>query len=379
MAPVMQHSIMWRPVLNKQAPGKGTRKLEIVLIGFAASFYLLCITAVAAFADVGATAHHSSRDVAAIAPAEKTMSIKTQKLPQTFSLKSLKPEERNGDYLRHVTNPVPDEQSLNQVIFQKEIASEMQSRYNSYHSNFEKREHYLMNDTDDYLREQQANQDLVDWTMKRLLQHHLEYSVMKRVEKSAKEEAHAVRKPEKMVPADPSKVSAVAKAEAPTKTTAPVQAEEPKKAEQTASTASSGKSQFFKALLSIHKAFKGTTVNIGDHVKTSVKYDFPRGMMRFGLISPVADANVEYRLKPVNPTSGPVIQQPEKLMLNVGKNFKFLKASANANYGLVSGNLNYGVSKQLIGPLSAQIDQVSNRRDHSHNQTFFRLNLGTSF
>lgn len=290
---------------------RGIRRLEIALGLVALSFYLLCLASAGALADEGAN--------------------------KTVAVAVLKPEERNGDYLKNVAGAPAPEASVNSMIFDAMISNEMKSRYESFGKNYEEREHYQLNDYGDFLRYQEANRNLVEWTIKRLMQHHFESTLKNRVEQSAKRASS--ESSSKEVKAAASAVMTISK---------------------------------------VQRALSNTTLNFSESTKTRFKYDFPSGVMRMGMTSPLVDATLDYRLRPVDPTPG-AVSQPEKLSLGVSRNFSSLRASSNARYGLVSKTVNYGMSKQVVGPLSAQVDQVHNMRDTSKSETVGRLSLGLTF
>jgi hypothetical protein len=128
-------------------------------------------------------------------------------------------------------------------------------------------------------------------------------------------------------------------------------------------------------------------MNFGKDTKTKFKYDFPSGMMRLGLTSPIVDANIDYHVVASPARIGSISSGSEKLSLSMNKNLDFLKASTNFRYGLLEESMNYGVTKQLVqyggssggGSLSAQVDQRHGLKDTSRDETLVRLNFGTSF
>ncbi|MBI3542713.1 MAG: hypothetical protein HY075_05495 [Deltaproteobacteria bacterium] len=284
-----------------QENAKGLRRLEIVIAILALSFYLLCaVSANAAGPD-------------------------------------LKPEERNGDYLKQVPGAPLAIGSLNSMIFDKAISAEMTEKYQAFNRDYEAKQAYRLTSPADYMNYQKANQDLVEWTIKKLLQYHFENTLKNRVEEGAKRAARESKSSETQAAA--SAVMTVSK---------------------------------------VQKAITNTTLNLGQDTKTRFKYDFPSGVMRVGMTSPLADASMDYRIKAPDPAPG-AIAQPEKLSVGVSRNFREIAASTSARYSLVGQTVNYGMSKHVLGPVSAQVDQVHNIRDTSKDETVYRVNVGLKF
>ncbi len=280
------------------------RKLEIAMAMLALVFYALCLASATAFAQ--------------------------------DSIHELKPEPRNGDYLKAVAG-APTEGSLNSKIFDKTIANEMTQKFNSFNDAYELRQAYQLNSINDYANYQKSNQDLAEWTIKKLLQYHFEQTI-KSGEESAKKN---------------------------------IQEQANRKDDQTAAKA-------VLAISRVQRAISNTTFDLGQDTKTRFKYDFPSGVMRVGMTGPIVDATMDYRIKSADPAIG-VVSQPERLSLGMTKNFVAWRASAAAHYALLNGTLNCGVNKHLVGPLSAQVDQSHNMRDTSKDETLYRVNLGLNF
>jgi hypothetical protein len=273
----------------------------------------------------------ASREIAAIGPYD-----------------SIKPEEHNGTYLRDVKSAEVqgNNDGVNREIFNKEISDEMKQKFNAFNSGYEAREPYRLNSPGQYLQYEQANKDLAEWTLKKLLQYHLENTLVKRVEESAK---RAVNEP----------IPAKDQGKGETRTAA----------------------KTVMAISSVQKALRNTQFDLGANTKTRFRYDFPNGTVKAGITSPVCDASLDYRIRPNSTQPNPVgqVNQPEKLSLNVSRNFEFIKASSNFSYAMVSETMSYGVNKNIAGPLSAQFNKTNNMRDNSKDETLFRLSFGTSF
>jgi hypothetical protein len=296
---------------------KKLRLLEIALTACAVSFYLICVASFTALAD-------ETREIAAIA-----------------RLSSLRPEGTSSGILKEPVLPKEDP-SLNSQIFDKTISDEMTQKFNSFNRAYEARTMWRLDGPEDYLRYQQANKDLVEWTIKKLLQYHFEHTLTNSVEQSVKRAAEQPSKPG-----------------------------DNNSGEKAAARAAI-------AVVNVQKAIRNSTFNLGEDTKTKFHYDFPSGSMKVGMTSPYVDLGVDYRIKPADPVVGSVMP-PEKLGVGANKQIKLVNATPSVHYGLISSTLNYGVNKHLVGPLSAQVDQAHNVRDTSKDETLFRLNLGTSF
>lgn len=256
------------------------------------------------------------------------------------ALSPLRPEQSNGDYLRNVeVANKPEESANNSMLFEKSISQEMAEKFNSFNDSYEQRQLYQLNDYGDNLRYQQCNKDLAEWTIKKLIQYHIENTVRNDVEKAAK------------------------------------------RATQSGSPTERGAANTVIAISNIQKAImKESTFKFGE-TKTRFKYDLPSGAMRVGVVSPLADANMDYQAKGLNSQSqvGAGTQQPEKLSVSLTRKLKFVDATTKARYGMVTNTLNYGVDKHIVGPLSAQVDRAHNIADNSKDETVFRLSFGASF
>jgi hypothetical protein len=295
---------------------KKLRLLEIALTACAVSFYLICVASFTALAD-------ETREIAAVA-----------------RLSSLRPEGTSSAILKEPIVPKEDP-TLNSQIFDKTISDEMTQKFNSFNRAYEARTTWRLDGPEDYLRYQQANKDLVEWTIKKLLQYHFDHTLTHKVEEGVKRAAEGPSKPGE-------------------------------------NSAEKGAARAAIAVVNVQKAIRNSTFNLGADTKTKFNYDFPSGMMKVGMTSPYLDVAMDYRMKPADPVVGSVTP-PEKLGVGANKQIKLVSATPSVHYGLISSTLNYGVNKHLVGPLSAQVDQAHNVRDTSKDETLFRLNLGTSF
>lgn len=299
------------------------RRVDAILAIAAVSFYILCFSA-AAFANEGAKA-------GAIGPREVT---------PYKSLSQIKPDARHGAYLDEV-NPEHEKaarvDSYNTAIFDKSIADEMNQRYHSFYDGFEARGPYQLNERADYIRFQEANRELVDWTIKRLLQWHLDHTVKGSLEKQAKEKARA----------------------------------------KTANNTERAAAQTVVTLSAVSKAIRGTSFTVNEKTKVRFKYDLASGMALFNLISPFADAAIDYHSRLGTRQLGGAA--PEKMSIRLFRRVEEIGASTGVQYGLLSQTLNCSVQKSLVGPLSAAVSQVRNMSDASRDETTFRLDLGTHF
>lgn len=277
------------------------RVLEVMLTFFAVVFYLLCFASFSAFAN---------------------------------DLAPLKPESRNGDYLKALA-VTPPKQAPAIMVFDKSITDEMAIRYNSFSTPYQAREGYQLNGQAERWGYDQANKDLADWALKKLMQYHLENTFTKTLEKGAQQQATSSR--------DPGARSAAKAA---------------------------------IAVSSVQKALKNTTFKFGE-TKTNFRYDLPSGSMRMGVTSPILDCAMDVRARSITRPNQTL--SGEKLNMGVSRKLDFIEASTNFNYGAVTKTVNYGVSKRITGPLTAAVDHSHYIRDTAKDETVFRLNFGTSF
>lgn len=290
---------------------RGLRKLEIALAVVALSFYLICLVSATALADDAPSA----------------------------DISRLKPEATNAAYLNKVDNGPAGDGSLNSMIFDKTMSTEMTQKYNAFDRPYEAREIYRLNTPEDYAKYQKSNADLAEWTIKKLLQYHFETTLKNQVEQGAKRASE-----------DPSNKDA------------------------------QGAASAVVAVSSVQKALTNSTFNMGNDTKTRFKYDFPSGLMKVGMTGPIAEATMDYRMKAANPAVG-AVSGPEKLSVGLNKKVQAIGVSSSVRYGYGMNNqtVNYNMNKSLVGPLSAQVDQFHNIRDTSRDETVYRINLGFNF
>ncbi len=240
-----------------------------------------------------------------------------KRIPVGISM--LKAEDRNGDYLNGVSAP-PPAPSLNAQLFDKAILDEMSSKYNALLTNYDRRRTYRLDRMEDQMQFESGNKDLVDWTMKRMLQFHAENSVKKAPKDTA--------------------------------------------AGKTVGTAAA-----------TMKALQNSTMNFGEDTKARFKYDLPHGTMSLGVTSPLVNTSMNYKVSSLTHSTG----DAETLTVGMDKQIKPLQTSTSARYGVVSQTMNYGLNKHLAGPLSAGVDQYRDLRDPGRDEVVGRLNFGTSF
>ena len=303
-----------RLVAKSQKP---VRKIEIILAFSAMAFYVLCLSSVA-FGREGMPG-----------PAPSVVSA---------PLSPLKPEARNGDYLNDVKGAPETEVGYNAHIFEKSVADEMTSKFNSFNEGFEARSPWQLNNHGDYLRYQESSKELAEWTIKRLIQWHLDHTIKDNLEKQAKETAKNT----------------------------------------SSNNSDRAAAQTVMALSSVTKAIRGTSMNLTANTKARLKYDLPSGALILGLTSPIADATVDWHSRVGTRQLG-ASSDPEKMSVKVSREFKDVGAGTRVQYGLGTQQLNYGVNKSLVGPLSAGVDQAHNMRDTSKDETVVRINFGTRF
>lgn len=308
------------------------RNTNTNLIGIEQVIYVTALAVAAFFAAESVFASENvSNGGCLIAPAQNLKYY--NKMPQgipapaepvqhkAVSINMLKAEERNGDYLNHVQAPVT-EKSLKAVLFDKEITDELSAKYYSFATNYEFKKQYRLNTKDDEVRYNQSNKDLMDWTMMRMVQFHAENST--------------------------------------------------KKTDQN-STAGKTVVTTVKAV----QAIQNTAVNLGENTKARFRYNLPNGTATLGLNSSIVNTSVDYRTKPVTATVGD--PGMETLTVSMDKQIKPIKVNTYSRYGLTHQTLNYGMNKQIVGPLSAQVDQYKYLNDQSRNEVVGRLNVGFGF
>ena len=267
--------------------------------------------------DVHATRPNAHvRDVHATRPNAKATNYKA--LPQPIScLKA----DTNTTYLNGI-QPPPREETMHEILFDKSVSTEMSSRYNSFYENYEKKKRYRLDRLEDYYSYHQANKSLMEWTMKKLVEFHAQHSI-----KRADQNAPAVK-------------------------------------------------TVTKAVETV-QAIQNTSVAVSEGTNVNFKYDFPSGFANAEMTSPYVNSTVNYYVQPItlSDNSAPA----DKIALALTRSFDEVQASTGLRYGVNQKVLNYGAQKQIVGPVSAQVDQYRYLRDSSRNETVYRLNFGTSF
>lgn len=308
----------------KSRQNRKMRKLEALLALIAASFYVLCFLNAAVAGEL---------EQGAIGP---------------FS--PLKPEDRHGAYLEDLHSVQAERdlepESYNSAIFEKSIADEMTEKFKSFNDAYEARAAFQLNDRGDYLRYRDANKELADWTLKKLIQWHIDHTIKDNLEKSMREKARASRSSRKGVASGGNVDQAAANT--------------------------------VMALSAVSKAIRGTSFRLGDQFKARFKYDLAGGNLTMGLANPIADATVDYNARTGTRQIGRA-SDAERMSIRLVRHVAEIGATTEAQFGLLSRTINYGVYKSLVGPLSAAVNQAHNMGDNSKDETVFRLDLGTHF
>lgn len=293
------------------------------------------------------------------------------------NLSDLKPEVRNGAYLDRLSRVDASERSLalHEAVFSKEVIDELKVRFDAFDHTFQRREIYGLNNINDYQLYDQSTKGLVDWTMQRLVQFHIENTLRENFEKSLKKVA---------VKEGTSRYTR--------KSLAEVKRQNKQKKELSSSAspqvvqdggddASAGQkaAQAVIAVANLQRALQNTTLNFGGNTQTRLRYDLPTGLMRMALTSPLLDANLDYQLIGLRQTLSGQSPQSERLSFGVSRNFTELTTQMSVRYGLMSESIYYNVTKQLMGPLSAQFERSQFFSSRGISESFLRLNLWISF
>ena len=214
----------------------------------------------------------------------------------------------------------PAQKSINQFLFNAEIAGEMSQKYEGNIKEYEfKRQYHLTTRRDD-LQVENADKELVDWTMNKMVQYHAENSL-------------------KQAPQD-----------------------------TPAGKAAAGAVKTFHAI-------QNTNISFSEDTKAKFKYDLPRGSLLFGITSPLVNTSVNYRTRTLFNAARPA----EPLTVGLDKQIKPIKTSTNARYAVTNQTLNYGLNKHLFGPFSAGVDRSKHFLESGKDETVGRINYGTNF
>lgn len=296
------------------------------------------------------------------------------------NLSDLKPEARNGAYLDRLNRVDASERSLalHEAVFSKEVIDELKVRFDAFDHTFQRREIYGLNNINDYQLYEQSTKGLADWTMQRLVQFHIENTLRENFEKSLKKVA---------IKEGTSRYTRKSLAEIKRQNKSKMESAKssgsanPQVVQSGDDDASAGQkaAQAVIAVANLQRALQNTTLNFGGNTQTRLRYDLPSGLMRMALTSPLVDANLDYQLIGLRQTLSGQSPQSERLSFGISRNFTELTAQMSVRYGLLSESINYNVSKQLVGPLSAQFERSQFFSSRGISESFLRLNLWISF
>lgn len=237
------------------------------------------------------------------------------------SLKDLKPEAHNGNYLAKTNLPASNPTSLAfSNIVSKDVQNQLNTRYNDLAHAYQQKENHSLNSMQDEIRYQKANEELVQWTIKETSDDHLK-STLKAAEKRSKSEISA---------------SAV------------------------------------NAVETTKQALTESNIEVSESVKTKMRYHLPSGRTRMDVQTPVADASVQYQAYRVK-------NQADKLTVQVRKEIPSLKALAKAHYSVNQGSVHYELQKVVTNSVSARVDHVQNLNQARAGETALRLEFGMRF
>ncbi|MBI3558210.1 MAG: hypothetical protein HY074_18240 [Deltaproteobacteria bacterium] len=282
-------------------------------------------------------------------------------------------ETHNGDYLKHVETP-PPLPTLNTMMFSKGMSSEGYLRYNTIYNANEERHNYGLVNMEDQIRYKDANRSLTDWTMHRLLDDNFRTPVRRFVVKSVKDTMHrddaGDRPDSKIISSSPASDSA----NSPTGTdtgTATVKTPE-------------SHSLSIREVYGTVETFYNNGLKLDKDTLMRFQYDVPGGVMDLAFKGSIVDTSFDYYVMPLNFSAtgggfGGNTANPDRAAVTVSKSLNDLGLSTGMHYGLMTRSLNYGMSKHLLGPLSAGVNQAHNGLDSSKDETTYRLNLGIVF
>ncbi len=281
-------------------------------------------------------------------------------------------EIHSGDYLKHVVAP-PPEQTLNTMMFNKGMSSEGLMRYTTIYNAYEERHNYGLTQMEDQLRYKEANKSLTDWTMHRLLDDNFRTPVRRFVVKSVKDTMHG---DDSSSSSDPRQTDGSAPE---TKDrVAGAQNSKPVKATEDSSGIS------LREMYGTVETFYNNGLKLDKNTLMRFQYDVPGGVMDLAFKGSIVDTSFDYYVMPLNFAAtgggfGGNAANPERAAVSISKNLSELGLSTGMHYGLMSRSLNYGMSKTLVGPLSAGVNQAHYGMDSSKDETTYRVNLGLAF
>ena len=239
-----------------------------------------------------------------------------------FQNECIGPDKRVGDYLKDVHSPVAAD-DMNSWIFVHSVTQEMNDRYHGFNDPFLARQPYGLNAHYDYLNYNNQSRELVDWTMRRLFEYHVDHFV-----------------------SDP-----------------------PKHSQTIVSVSNTVKTV---------QAIQNTKIEINPETKAKFRFDLTNSLVRMNFNSPLFNSEATFRSRPLNPLIRSHMPD-EMLSVSAYKSIDLLSLSTSVSYGVKNENLSYGASKKIIGPVQAHIFQNHFIRNIERDELIYKLTLGTEF
>lgn len=122
-------------------------------------------------------------------------------------------------------------------------------------------------------------------------------------------------------------------------------------------------------------------ITFSSDTEARVRFDLPRTTARVDFVSPVVDADAQYRVgsghAPLSGATGPVLS--DRATVGISRGFSQIAMSTGVRYGVDSGSLNYGVTKHIHGPLSAGVYHSQSLKNAAADNTMVQLNVGMGF
>ncbi|HRK03201.1 MAG TPA: hypothetical protein PLH57_11100 [Oligoflexia bacterium] len=279
-----------------------------------------------------------AREVAALPDASSTV-VGPQPETSLSVLKPISQVGQSGDYIDQV--PVPEaSRSFRAEIFDDTLTRELVER-NAFNIRYEERGNYQLNHVEDYHRWLSHNQEVAEWAVRKLIHYHLEKNLIPRIEKSLQ-----------------------------------------KKASEKSSSPGQSAAQAANTVYGVHKALKNTKINFGAETSGKFRFDMPKGLLEFVIRSPLVDTDFQYKAygRRTGNVLGSASQQSERMSVGMRRSLSLIGGGvAHARYGLVSDTLSYGISRQIVGPISAQVDQSRHFSESHRDEFVYRVNFGANF
>jgi hypothetical protein len=136
--------------------------------------------------------------------------------------------------------------------------------------------------------------------------------------------------------------------------------------------------QAFKSLWNVgHNIIEDhQSIAIADDTEARMHFDLPRATMHVDFVSPIVNADAQRRVvRSAMPLSGAGAIQGDATTVGITRDFKEITLGTGVRYGVESGTVNYTVSKQLVGPMSAGFTQTQALTSGQNNSTV-QLSVG---